>query len=712
MRRPADPKAGSQVPPHAGAPEVPAAASPHGDALFRSLFSAYPDCLLVVDGAGTVVLCNEPACTMLGYPQSELVGLPVEILVPDAVRDRHAGFRHAYGKAPQPRPMGTQMELAARRKDGSEVMVEIALSPLNVQGQPLVVAAIRDVAAYPRMQQALQRARYSERLAEFGRLVADARDPHPVLDQVPLIAAEVLEADVVMVFLLERDGRGLRVASGVGMVPGEEIGTLLPYAPAATPGLVLSQGRPLTVEDYRLEHRFPVPPAYLEAGLTSGLAVPISDRGRLIGALSVRWRRRRHPGDDERRFLVSLASLLAASLQRVESEDALNHAQRLESIGHLSGGIAHDFNNLLTVIQGNLQVLAEHGPLVDDAQGQTLVGAALRAARRGAELTRKLLAFSRRQVLQPSDVDVGAMLDALADMLRRTLDQKIRIDVETDPDCPPVLVDPVQLESALLNIAINSRDAMPDGGTLCLRARPCASLPQAPLGEASASADDDEGFVAISVADSGTGMSEDVLERALEPFFTTKEPGRGTGLGLSTAYGFARQSRGTLSIDSAPGSGTTVTLYIPRSSGAATPLARADVAPSELPNGIRVLLVEDDADVRSVISNFLRALGCQVETAASAEHAVRTHATTPSFDLLLTDISLGPGMRGPELAAILSGRDPALGILLMSGFPEELLDADRHAPIEWELLTKPCSREELAAAMAKALAARRGSPDH
>ncbi len=420
----------------------------------------------------------------------------------------------------------------------------------------------------------------------------------------------------------------------------------------------------------------------------------------------MRSRRARLFGDDELRFLESAASLLATSLQRAASEEALNHAQRLESVGQLTGGIAHDFNNLLTIIQGNLQVLEELPPDADDGYRQQLLTAATRATRRGAELTAKLLAFSRRQVLQPAPVDVGAMLQSLSDMLRRTLDQRIRIEVELEPACPPVLADPSHLESALLNIAINARDAMPGGGRLRFRAASYSALPshvRAELDDPSAA---DDRFVAISIADTGTGMPDEVKERVFEPFFTTKEPGRGTGLGLSTVYGFVKQSKGAITIDSAPGAGTTVTLYIPRPwdlAAAPPPVAQASRV---VPTGLTVLLVEDDAEVRSVVRTFLETLGCKVSVAASAEQALLTLEAGSALDLLLTDIALGAGMRGTELAARAQRRFPGLAILLMSGFSSELLDADRESPPSWELLRKPYSREELASAIARVLDAR------
>lgn len=690
------------------APPGPTPTMPPGidaDTVFRSLFLAYPDGLLLVDQAGRIVMANRSAAELLGHTVEELCGLGVDSLVPDAIRPRHAAYREAYAQAPRTRPMGTHMELVARRKDGSEVMVEIALSPLQGQGLPFVVAAIRDIGAYPRVKQALQQARYSEHLAQLGRLAVDARDPQTLLDQVPRIAVDALQVEVAVVFLLDSDRQTVRVASGVGNLPGEAVGQRLPFRSDSSAGMVLTQGVPLVVEDYRRETRFVVPPGFLEAGLVSALAVPVSDRGRTIGALVVRSRSATRFGEDELRFLGSLASLLATSLQRSQTEEALNHAQRLESVGQLTGGIAHDFNNLLTVIQGNLQVLQELPALENQPYAQQLVGAATRASRRGAELTGKLLAFSRRQMLQPSAVDVAAMLHSLAEMLRRTLDQRIviQVDVPATP-LPHALADPGQLESALLNIAINARDAMPDGGTLAFRCRACEALPEALIGELEQPVRPSE-YIEIAISDTGEGMPDAVKERAFEPFFTTKEAGRGTGLGLSTVYGFAKQSRGAAAIDSTPGVGTTLSLYIPQTRLPEVAVAEDEAAGESVPPGLKVLLVEDDTEVRQVVLNYLTTLGCVVTTAASAEEALAGLDDAADHALLLSDIALGAGMRGTQLAAEVQRRLPQVAVLLMSGYSSELLDADRESPPTWELLRKPYSRGELARAIARLVAA-------
>ncbi len=671
--------------------------------VFRSLFAAYPDALLVVDQQGVIVLANPTALELLGYAANELVGMSVDTLVPDAIRPRHAAYREGYAEHPRTRPMGTQMDLVAKRRDGSEVIVEISLSPLDDHGLPLVVAAIRSVASYPRVRQALQRARYAEHLAQFSRHAVDVADLHLLLEQVPVIAAEALQVETAKVLLLEPSGVEFRIAAGVGLLPEEAIGDCIANEPGSPAGFVAASGESVLMGDYAAESRFTIPSHYLAAGFVCEISVPLADRGRNIGVLSVRSRTAKRFGDEEVRFLESLSSLLATVLQRTQIEEALGHAQRLESVGQLTGGIAHDFNNLLTVISGNLQVLEDSPGCAADEFSQQLIGAAIRATRRGAELTGKLLAFSRRQVLQPTIVDTRALLVSLTDMLRRTLDQRIAITLVADAAL--CMADAGQLESALLNIAINSRDAMPHGGTLSFSCSIVSSLP-ADLGierAAGGSRSERTDYVAIAMSDTGEGMPETVQERAFEPFFTTKEAGRGTGLGLSTVYGFAKQSHGAVKLVSAPGAGTTVTLFLPRAddSDYLDNDDAIDATPGNLPQGLRVLLVEDDVEVRGVLHRFLASMGCEVTACAQAEQALTALMADDRIDLLLTDIALGVGMQGTELASRSHALRPALAVLLMSGFSSELADA----PPDWELLAKPCTRLDLERAMVRALSA-------
>jgi len=689
--------------PTAPTPALALATGIDENTVFRSLFAAYPDALLVVEHTGRIAMANPASAALLGYTCEELVAMNVDALVPDAIRPRHAACRQGYGRAPRARPMGMQLDLVAQCKDGSEVMVEIALSPLQDHGLPLVVAAIRGIGAYPRVQQALQRARYSESLAKFGRQAVDARETSVLMDIAPAIAAEALQVSLVMVALLDLDRQEFRVASGFGLLPGEEVGAHLGARPETSLGFLLLQGEAITVENYQTETRFEVPAAYLEAGLASALAVPLYDRGRVIGSLAVRSKTPQRFGEEEKRFLESLSSLLSTSLQRAQSEEALNHAQRLESVGQLTGGIAHDFNNLLTVIQGNLQVLEELPALRQDAVGPELLAAAARASRRAAELTAKLLAFSRRQILRPTAVDPGALMQSLVDMLRRTLGQRMHVALNVSADCPQVLADPGQLESALLNIALNARDAMPEGGTLTFSAEGCRTLPTAVRLEL-----DDPGaaasrFVLVTVSDTGRGMSEEVRARAFEPFFTTKDQGRGTGLGLSTVYGFVKQSRGAVAIDSTPSVGTTIALYLPRPWREAPGTDDAGADGYRVRCGLKVLMVEDAPEVRQVVHGFLTALGCDVTNVVSGEQALGELRSEAYFDLLLSEVALGPGMRGTELARH-ARQWSHLPVLLMSGFSAELLYAQGDGASSWKVLAKPFSRRQLAQAIARVLA--------
>ncbi|HEY6134364.1 MAG TPA: PAS domain S-box protein [Rubrivivax sp.] len=674
--------------------------------LYRSLFNAYPDALLLVDAAGTIVLSNPEASRLLGYAADELAGLPVDALVPDAVRPAHATFRSAYAHHPRPRAMGTQMDLVARRRDGSEVMVEIALSPLHDQGLPYVVAAVRGIGAYPRVKQALQRARYSECVAQVGRMAVDSRDPKLLIQQLTQAAAEGLQVDAALIALLEPNRQEFRIAGSAGLFSGSErIGSRMPNRPDTAAGFVCAQGAPQVAPDIRAERRFEVPAAWLEQGVVSAMAVPVSDRAQVIGVLAVHACKATVFGDDEVRFLQSLANLLATSLQRAQIEDDLKHAQRLESVGQLTGGIAHDFNNLLTVIQGNNQVLAEYPPIQGDHHAQQLLAAAARATRRAAELTGKLLAFSRRQVLSPARVDVAAMMASLVDMLQRTIEQHIRIELDV-ADAAPCLADPGQLESALLNLAINARDAMPAGGVLSFSCHALDPLPAELAEELGARSPLAGGYVAIGVSDTGVGMAEAVRERAFEPFFTTKALGRGTGLGLSTVYGFVMQSRGAIRLDSAQGVGTRLTLVLPRVAEAALPASPVEEA-AALPRGLTVLLVEDDPEVRSVVRGFLRSLGCLVSEFANGEQAIAGVSAAAPHDLLLSDVALGAGMRGTELARRVKALAPDTAVLLMSGYSVDMLGEDGQHAAAAELLRKPFDREQLAAAIARTTARRR-----
>ncbi len=390
---------------------------------------------------------------------------------------------------------------------------------------------------------------------------------------------------------------------------------------------------------------------------------------------------------------VEAIGTIAADVTELKQAEAqLAHAQKMEAIGQLTGGVAHDFNNLLTAILLNSDVLADR---MTDERLRPLAEATRTAAERGADLTRRLLAFGRRQTLQPLPTDVNALVAGMEQLMRRTLGEHIAIGIRTAGDLRPARVDPGQLEAAVVNLAVNARDAMPRGGRITIE----TANVELDDGYAAMNTDVTPGeYVMVAVGDTGTGMAPEVVARAFEPFFTTKEQGRGTGLGLSMVYGFVKQSGGHVRIYSELGVGTVVRLYLPRSEIA----AEASVVPhkpqGDLPTGAEtILLVEDDPLVRRHTETQLASLGYQVIAAENADQALDRVGNGTMPDLLFTDIVMPGSMNGRELAERLRERWPMLKVLYTSGFSHGMLDTRLGGQVAGKhLLDKPFRRRDLA----------------
>ena len=372
---------------------------------------------------------------------------------------------------------------------------------------------------------------------------------------------------------------------------------------------------------------------------------------------------------DRTRDLASANDRLTAEIaERERAEARLIQAQKMEAIGQLTGGIAHDFNNLLSVVVGSLDLVLRR---CDDLSILKLARNALKAAERGANLTAQLLAFSRRQRLSPIALEVNNVIQTMSEMAARTIGPHVQIETDLQADVWRALADPTQLEVMLLNLAINSRDAMPAGGKVIIRTRNVPAVP------ASLASDLEPGeYVCVSVHDNGPGMAPEVLAHAFEPFFTTKSHGKGTGLGLAQLYGFAKQSGGAAKIESELGVGTTVSIYLQRTHDHVAP---ETVGPHDQHHGrARILLVDDDEEVRTVTCEMIGELGYSIEAVANAERAL-ARIRAERFDLLITDV-LMPGTNGVELARKVRRVDPELPILFSSGyadveiFGEELSD--------------------------------------
>ncbi len=381
--------------------------------------------------------------------------------------------------------------------------------------------------------------------------------------------------------------------------------------------------------------------------------------------------------------------------KRVEAE--LRQAQKMEAIGQLTGGIAHDFNNLLGIIIGNIEFLIDS---VRDDEQAAMAKEILESALSGADLTRRLLAFARRQTLQVRRIDLNAYLPNHITILRRLMGESIVITEALADDLWPIRADPSQVGDALLNLAINARDAMPHGGTLTIATANIHQEQGELDGEVTAG-----DYVVLSVADTGTGMPPEVLERVVEPFFTTKGPGAGSGLGLSMIFGFARQSGGHLRIGSKLGHGTTVRLYLPRADGM-EPYEAGEDEDALLPQGNEtILLVDDNAEMRMVTQRHLMSLGYRVSEAGSGQAALEILQVGNIFDLLLTDVVMPNGMTGYQLAAAAQHLQPGMKVLFTTGYSRSDLGNDPAGPAAGAVLRKPYRRQELAVAVRAALEA-------
>ncbi len=639
---------------------------------YHALFESAPDAVLVID-SGTIIAANPQAERMFGYTAQELLGAPIEKLVPERFHAAHPRHRDGYVAEPLPRPMGSGLELWGRHKSGTEFPVEISLSPLRHHERTLVSAAVRDVSDRKRVQDELRRARdeledrVRERTAELAAQIAQREQAHEQLrrqaEMLDLVSEPIfawdLEHGIVFWNKAATETYGYTHQETLGRESHALLATAHP------------QGIPL-IRD-----------TLIEEGRWSGELLHTTRDGRRI-VVETRMALFSAP-DGERLVLESCRDITG----RRATEETLRQAQKMEAVGQLTGGIAHDFNNLLTIILANLQLLDDE--LTPASAAHELAESATRAALRGAELTRKLLVFARRQRLEATSLDVNNLVSNMTGMLVRTLGERIHVVETLVPALPNAMVDAGQLETALLNLAVNARDAMPEGGRLTISTSElivdnCIPEPAGRLAPGS--------YVIVAVTDTGTGMPPAVAARAFEPFFTTKEAGKGTGLGLSMVYGFAKQSGGHVTLHSDLGRGTTVKLYLPRAVGMGV---SAQPSPLPMRSGTEtVLLVEDDDEVRAATNKMLSGLGYEVVEAVDAVSALKLLETKTELRLLFTDVVLARGMSGPELAAKARQSRPDLKVLFMSGHVRDTVTFHEQLQRDAHFLAKPFRKEELA----------------
>ncbi|WP_294327843.1 histidine kinase famiy protein [uncultured Sphingomonas sp.] len=413
--------------------------------------------------------------------------------------------------------------------------------------------------------------------------------------------------------------------------------------------------------------------------------------------------------DGEQKLRYYFASQLDVTRRR-DAEEALRQAQKMEAVGQLTGGIAHDFNNLLTVIQGFTDVLLnqmDRSDALNPDRARRSLRAVMEAADRGAELTQQLLAFSRRQKLSGRVTNIDDLVRALLPMLKRTIgDAGITIDVEPCGDHCNARIDPVQAEAAIIGIVMNARDAMPDGGTITISAQPVTLDGSDPR-----YGDKLQGkFVALSITDTGTGMSEEVRARVTEPFFTTKDQGKGTGLGLSMVYGFMKQSDGALHIESQEGSGTTIRLLFPAAGSVAEPIRhRRPRSDSDLRGTETILVVEDQQDVGDLAEAILKDFGYAVLRAGNGAEAIAVLESDAPIDLLFTDLIMPGGMNGVMVAREGRRLRSRMKVLLTTGYAEASIERVDARGTEFDLIGKPYKRVDLATRIRQVLDGHTGS---
>lgn len=575
-------------------------------------------------------------------------------------------------------------------------------------------------------------------LAKFGALALRSDDIDELLTEACHLVGEALGTDLAKVMELQGDGDTLLVRAGVGWRPGVIGVATVTAASGSSEWHVLSTGEPTISPDIERESRFPYAPFLRENGVRSAINVII--RGHIAppyGVLQVDSRIPRGFTEDDIQFLSNYANLLAGAVDRQKSrlalaqsyaalearvverteeltranallkteaddraklEDTLRQAMKMEAVGQLTGGIAHDFNNLLASISGSLELIEIR---VDQGRTNELkryLRAATSSVTRAAALTHRLLAFSRRQTLDPKPTDVNRVVEGLEDLFSRTVGPAISIETAIANDVWQTLCDRNQLENVLLNLVLNSRDAMPEGGRVVIGAENFViSMRQAARnwhggdmpesGHGMALGD----YVVLSVLDDGGGMPADVLTRAFDPFFTTKPLGQGTGLGLSMTYGFVKQSGGHVFLESEIGRGTKVTIYLPRHLAEAVGDSEAqhekdDLSQAEQPV---ILVVEDESNLRMLLVEMLADMNYSVLEADAGRSGLTLLDTARRIDLLITDVGLPGGMNGRQLADAARQRRPDLKVLFVTGYAESAVMSGALMSDRMGVMTKP-----------------------
>jgi PAS domain S-box-containing protein len=617
---------------------------------YRGLLEAAPDGMVVVNQNGEIVLLNAQAEKQFGYRRDELLGQKVTNIIPTGFAERLIadGTRTAAEALEQ--QIGTGIELFGKRRDGTEFPIEIMLSPLESPEGILVTAAIRDITVRKDAEQHL-----AQMEGRYRGLMEAAPDGMVVVNKDGEIV--LLNARAEKQFGYRRDE-----------LLGQKVKSIIPEGFAER---LIADALRTTAE-----------------ALAQQIGTGIELHGRRKDGTVFPLEIMLSPLESPEGILVTAA--IRDISERKLLERQLHQSQKMEAIGQLTGGIAHDFNNLLGVIIGNLDLLDRL--VADNPAAIKRVRTAQKAATRGADITRRLLVFSSNEELKPSVVLLGDSIQNMIELAAHGLGADIKITTRIDDSVPPLFVDPAGLESALLNLVVNARDAMPNGGSIIIASHEQYledSHPAVRAGDLKPGR-----YVCIAVTDTGKGMSRETLERAFEPFFTTKSRDKGTGLGLAMVYGFVKQSGGTVRVYSELDHGTTVSFYLPLAGNHLHPAPLDAPKPLNTELGCTVLVVDDEEDLLEIATAYLEEMGFisfQASDGASAIEILKHHS---EIDLLVTDIVMPGGMNGVELVRKARVLRPDLKIIYSSGFPAEALAERSMSLVDGPLLHKPYQRNE------------------
>ena len=624
--------------------------------MLHAILESAVNAILAIDSAGRIHSVNPAAERMFGYRADELLGQNVNMLMPEPYRSKHDGYLARYLTTGEKRIIGIGRGVEGQRKDGTVFPIHLTVGEFVVEGEPYFSGIVTDLSTHASLQ------------AEIDR---QSLLFQTVFDHVPeaLVIADP-NGEIILLNPAAMRMFGFESDEAVGL------------------NLAAIFDRPHDMER-------------LEAGLAEYDSSQISITLRRKDGTTF-------PGEGHAAVIsgsdgsrMAVVSLLRDVTEDLKRKEELLRSKKLEAVGQLTGGIAHDFNNLLTIISGNLELLEDS---ISSMQDLDLLTRASKAADAGARLTNRLLTFARRRNLVPDVVHLNDQVRGMAELLRRTIGDTIELRTHLAPDLWLTQADVGEVEAAVLNLAINARDAMPSGGELSI----CTKNTTLEEDETSFDGAPPAGrYVCISVSDNGTGMSKEILSRVFEPFFTTKPPGRGTGLGLSTIYGFAKQSNGHITIYSEPGVGTTVNLYLPRCADdqeAESSISSPRGAETSL--GERVLVVEDNRDVRELTVKRLKRLGYDVIECNTGAEAQAVLGDGLKVDIIFSDIMMPGGTTGIDLGRWVERHLPGIPIVLTTGFAEETARRMPGTQKNWQILRKPYTQQDLATVVSAVLANR------